>query len=143
MLIAKRICWIFIVLAGLGIFLLFADAGYNSDAFAEQMTQAQKGDVIAMPLDMGDSGSGFILIDVSLSRIMVYEVNQRRGSSERLKLVAVRNFSYDKLLEQFNNAEPTPATLQKRFFSPETEQNEFDSEFKEQEIKNLISPPRG
>lgn len=135
----KKIGLIFVALLVLAVLFFVSESRLSANA--GQPSGYGNDNIIVMPLEMGSDKSGFAIVDVKLSKIMIYEIGHRRGGSNKLRLVAVRNFSYDSLLEQYNNAEPTPEMLQKKFFSSDAQKEDLGEPSKE-DIKELITAPQ-
>lgn len=118
----------------------FISVEQNNDVFA-QIGIGEKGDVIVMPLAVGDNGGGLAIVDVRLEKIMIYEVIGSRSGLNKLKLVAVRNYSYDKLLDEYNNVDPTPEFLREKLLSGKREIDGNVDSSKEQDLTDLVVEP--
>lgn len=87
---------------------------FQGSARAEDESSAVAGsDIIVVPLDLGSNSAGFVMVDVRAERLWIYELMGRNVPRNRLRLIAGRDFSYDRLLSEFNNAEPKPATVRR------------------------------
>ena len=98
------------------------------------------------------------MVDVRTERLWIYELMGRNVPRNRLRLIAGRDFSYDRLLSEFNNAEPKPATVRRLLerlnsrteqpgqqYEPDTAEEEMTTEPNEQsdfadvnEIEDLL-----
>ena len=65
----------------------------------------------AFPIQIAPGFDGIVLIDHQTRNLCIYQYNARNPAHERLSLLAARNFSYDLQLEDYNNADPRPATI--------------------------------
>ncbi len=61
--------------------------------------------IYMMPAQLNSNAWGFVLLDTRLHRVCVYRL---LTTASRLRLMAVRDFSADLRLSDFNNAAPTP-----------------------------------
>jgi len=65
----------------------------------------------AFPIQFAPGFDGIVLIDHQNRNLCIYQYNARNPAHERLALLAARNFKYDLQLEDYNNADPRPATV--------------------------------
>ncbi|MFH1614620.1 MAG: hypothetical protein ABIG61_06020 [Planctomycetota bacterium] len=101
--------WVPALLVGGAVLILVAGTKWVSSAEAEiVMPPIQQGQILAVPLDIGRDSYGIVLIDTSMQTLLIYEINSRAAAHNRLRLLAARSWKYDRLLEQYNTAEPTP-----------------------------------
>jgi len=63
-----------------------------------------------MPAQLGPDSYGLYLLDLDAGNIVVYKAIP---STNRLHLMAARNFRNDRFLEDFNSDSPTPKEVQK------------------------------
>lgn len=61
--------------------------------------------IYMMPAQLNANAWGFVLLDTASHRVCVYRI---LTTASRLRLMAVRDFSADLKLSDFNNAAPTP-----------------------------------
>ncbi len=66
------------------------------------------GNIVVVPVQLGRDSYGIVMVDQLEERIWVYELNSRGGAHNRLRLLAARNFKYDRLLDDYNTGEPKP-----------------------------------
>ncbi len=66
------------------------------------------GNIVVVPVQLGRDSYGIAMVDQLEQRIWVYELNSRGGTHNRLRLLAARNFKYDRLLDDYNTGEPKP-----------------------------------
>ena len=69
------------------------------------------GQIMAVPVRVGQGGFGLAMIDTFNQTMWVYEFNNRGAAHNRLRLLAARSYKYDRLLQQYNNSEPTPSSV--------------------------------
>ena len=67
--------------------------------------------VSAFPIQIAPGFDGIVLIDPQSRNLCIYQYQVRNPAHERLTLLAARNFSYDLQLDDYNNADPRPATV--------------------------------
>ena len=64
------------------------------------------------------------MVDKTGKTLWIYEISSRGPATQRLKLLAARNFEYDQMLQNYNTAEPRPGQvkeiLQKYGIRPKT-----------------------
>ena len=65
----------------------------------------------AFPIQIAPGFDGIVLIDHLNRNLCIYQYQARNPSHQRLSLLAARNFKYDLQLEDYNNADPRPATV--------------------------------
>jgi len=63
--------------------------------------------ITILPIQIGRDSYGVVMVDTTSEHMWVYELN-KSGSNRRLKLIAARDWRFDKELSQYNTAEPTP-----------------------------------
>ena len=71
------------------------------------------GNIVVVPVQLGRDSYGIAMVDQLEQRIWVYELNSRGGTHNRLRLLAARNFKYDRLLDDYNTGEPKPGQVKK------------------------------
>jgi hypothetical protein len=67
--------------------------------------------VSVVPLQLGRESYGLAMVDAKSETIWIYEINSRAPAHSRLKLLAARSWHYDKLLEEYNSAQPKPSEV--------------------------------
>ena len=55
---------------------------------------------------------GLFMVDVDTGTVWCYELERGRDNETRLRLVAARSWIFDRYLEEFNVASPTPSEVQ-------------------------------
>ncbi|MHC4131849.1 MAG: hypothetical protein ACYSSP_10460 [Planctomycetota bacterium] len=116
--------------------LLIGGQSYNL-AGVETQFQAVSGDhIIVIPLQLERDNYGLAMVDTLRETLWIYEINNRGPAHNRLRLLAARSWKYDRLLEEYNTAEPRPKQVKlllEKLMQPETENiesnpKELDSE---------------
>jgi len=89
--------------------LLFVHNGFNSSTNVQADVQAgSESGILVVPVQIGRDSYGIAMVDTVGQNLWVYELNSRGPAHSRLKLLAARNWRYDRLLQQYNTAEPQP-----------------------------------
>ena len=65
-------------------------------------------DILVVPVQLQRDIFGVAMVDTTSQTIWIYEFDSRSSSHNRLKLWASRSWRYDRLLKQYNTAEPKP-----------------------------------
>jgi len=65
-------------------------------------------DIIVTSFQITPGHDGLALIDRQNRTICIYQYRTSQAAHERFALVAARSFRYDSMLEDYNNADPTP-----------------------------------
>jgi hypothetical protein len=97
----------FIVLGILCLLFIGGKPGVPAQAEAKIPTVGN-GRVLAVPVQLERDTYGLAMIDTHNQTLWVYELNSRGPVHNRLKLLAARSWVYDKLIRQYNTAEPKP-----------------------------------
>ncbi len=118
-----RRAWRVIGLAAAGMLLVMVVVGLSlraqDSASAEPGSRAEGG-ADRFTLVAGPHGSDrtlAFLVDSETMRLLVYQVEARKS---KLKLLAVRDISYDVQLAHWNNAKPLPEEIREALESGET-----------------------
>ena len=98
------LAWVGFAITGIVIVGLF---GGKMNLWAGSESQ-QPSAVSVVPIQLGRESYGLAMIDAKSENIWVYEINTRGPAHSRLKLIAARSWHYDKLLEEYNSAQPKP-----------------------------------
>jgi hypothetical protein len=126
--------WLLPVSLSLLLLLLFFAGGqqYNL-AGAEAQFQAVSGEhIIVIPLQLDRDNSGLVMVDTLRETLWIYEINNRGPAHNRLRLLAARSWKYDRLLEEYNTAEPRPKQVKLLLENlKQPERKDVDSSFKE------------
>lgn len=82
-------------------------------AFPGGGVQAAGRGIYAFAGQIGSRNYGLYMLDMDTGTVWCYEVARGTFEEPHLKLVAARSWIYDRYLEEFNVASPTPAEVQK------------------------------
>ncbi len=63
-----------------------------------------------VPMQIGPNDYGLAMVDTVNKTLWVYEINRNAGHN-RIRLIAARNWQYDRLLTEYNSAEPKPGQV--------------------------------
>lgn len=97
----------FVVLVVLCLFFIGAKLGSPEDAQAKLHTGTETG-ILVLPVQTGRDSYGLVMVDTVGQTLWLYEINSRGPADSCLKLLAARSWQYDRLLQQYNTAEPKP-----------------------------------
>ncbi|MCK4752400.1 MAG: hypothetical protein KAS75_03065 [Planctomycetes bacterium] len=98
---------VFIVLAVLCLIFTWR----RSDSPASVQAKPQVGSdehVLVVPIQIDRDSYGLAMVDMVGQTLWVYGLSSTGPAHSRLKLIAARSWQYDKLLQQYNTAEPKP-----------------------------------
>lgn len=96
-----------IVLGVLCLPLIGSKLGPSADAQAQLQTGMEDG-IMVIPVQIGRDSYGLAMVDTEEQTLWIYEINNRGPAYNRLRLLAARSWRYDRLLQQYNTAEPKP-----------------------------------
>ena len=96
-----------IVLGALCLFFIGSKLSSSATAQAELQTGTDSG-ILVIPVQIERDSYGLAMVDTVGQTLWIYELNSRGPAHSRLKLLAARSWRYDKLLQQYNTAEPKP-----------------------------------
>jgi hypothetical protein len=102
--------WVLPVLIALGVLCLFF-MGSKSGLLANGEAQLQantNGKILVIPIQIERDSYGLAMVDTVGQTLWLYELNNRGPVHSRLRLLAARSWRYDRLLQQYNTAEPKP-----------------------------------
>jgi len=102
--------WLLPVLIVLGVIIVLfigSKLGPPGTAQAELQTGTDSG-ILVVPIQIGRESYGLAMVDTAGQTLWIYELNSRGPSHSRLNLLAARSWRYDRLLHQYNTAEPKP-----------------------------------
>lgn len=102
--------WVLPVFVVLGVLCLsFVGIKLGSPASAQAELQAgTDGGILVVPIQIERDSYGLAMVDTVGQTLWIYELNNRRPAHNRLRLLAARSWRYDRLLQQYNTAEPKP-----------------------------------
>ena len=109
-----RVCLILSVFVGVGlaslILLRQTDAEIDMKAVNTPVPSA---DVLAFPVQVKPGYEAIAIIDKENQTLSLYQYDISRASHERLVLLAARSFRYDRMLEDYNTAQPRPEEIKR------------------------------
>jgi hypothetical protein len=96
------------VVVGLSVVLLLCgQSGLPAAAEARPQSLAD-GQILVVPIQLERDIYGLAMVDTVNQTLWVYQLNSRGPAYNRLQLLAARSWRYDKMLQQYNTAEPKP-----------------------------------
>ncbi len=102
--------WALPVFIGLALAtVFFAGTKFNSPTPLHAQYQPNPdNNILVVPIQFERDSYGIAMVDTAGQTIWIYQLSERGPAYSRLKLLAARSWRYDKLLEQYNTAEPKP-----------------------------------
>ncbi|MBN1392441.1 MAG: hypothetical protein JW947_06510 [Sedimentisphaerales bacterium] len=97
----------FVVLCVAALFFAGNKLGSPRNAIAE-LQGSSNGEILVVPIQIERDKYGVAMIDTVGQTLWIYELNSTGPAHSRLKLFAARSWQYDRLLKQYNTAEPKP-----------------------------------
>jgi hypothetical protein len=97
----------FIVLGVLALFFIGSKFGSPASAEAELQTGSNS-KILVVPIQIERDKYGLAMVDTVGQTLWIYELNSIGPAHSRLRLLAARSWQYDRLLKQYNTAEPKP-----------------------------------
>ncbi len=97
----------YIVLSLLVLFFAAGKLGSPVSAKAELQTEGSS-EISAVPIQIERDKYGLAMVDTVNQTLWIYEINSTGPAHNRLRLIAARSWRYDRLLKQYNTAEPKP-----------------------------------
>ena len=97
----------FIVLGVLCLFFIGSKLGSSANAQRDLQTSTEGG-ILVIPVQIERDSYGLAMVDIVGQTLWIYELNNRGPAHNRLRLLAARSWRYDRLLQQYNTAEPKP-----------------------------------
>jgi len=98
---------VFIVLGLLCLSFISSRLALPTSAAAQLQTY-ENGNIIVIPVQIARDSFGLAMVDTVGQTLWIYELNNRGPTYNRLRLLAARSWQYDRLLKQYNTAEPKP-----------------------------------
>jgi len=100
---------LFILGLAIGLLGVRSDSTLNiNSALAQNMRTGSTGGIMAFTGQIEKDMYGIVMVDVDARTLWLY---QYRKAGNQLKLLAARNWIYDRYLEEYNNAAPTPSEV--------------------------------
>jgi hypothetical protein len=101
--------WVLPAFIALGVLaVLFAGSKLGSPASAKAEPLRGNGEILVVPIQIERDKYGLAMLDMVNQTLWIYELNSMGPAHNRLKLFAARSWQYDRLLKQYNTAEPKP-----------------------------------
>ena len=104
--------WVLPAFAALGVLCLFlVGIKLSSPVSARAELQAEADSdsgILVVPVQIERDSYGLAMVDTVSQTLWIYELNNRGPARNRLRLLAARSWRYDRLLQQYNTAEPKP-----------------------------------
>ena len=102
--------WLLPTFIVLGVLVLFfIGSKFGSPASAQVELQASSNcEILVVPVQIERDRYGLAMVDTVGQTLWIYELNSRGPAHNRLRLLAARSWQYDRLLKQYNTAEPKP-----------------------------------
>jgi hypothetical protein len=97
----------FVVLGVLALFFIGSKLGPPASAKAEPI-MGSDGKILVVPIQIERDKYGLAMVDTVSQTLWIYEINSMGPPHNRLRLLAARSWQYDRLLKQYNTAEPKP-----------------------------------
>jgi len=97
----------FIVLGVLVLFFTGSKLGSPASAQAE-LQSSNNNDIMVVPIQIERDKYGLAMVDTVGQTLWIYEINNTGPAHSRLRLLAARSWQYDRMLKQYNTAEPKP-----------------------------------
>jgi len=99
------------------------------------------GDISVIPVQIERDSYGIVMVDKTKQTIWVYELNSKGPAHNRLRLLAARSWSYDRLLEDLNTAEPRPKQV-RMLLESLSEQSQNNKSKKERNVTEVNEPAK-
>jgi hypothetical protein len=121
--------WLLLTFIVLGVLVLFfAGSKLGSPASTKAELQAgSNSEILVVPIKIEREKYGLAMVDTVGQTLWIYELNSTGPAHSRLRLLAARSWQYDRLLKQYNTAEPKPEQVRMLL-----EEEELDKQPKEQ-----------
>jgi hypothetical protein len=135
---------LFGILAVAMIYVWALGSRLKTPAIAETILQeGPGGEVLVVPIQIDRDNYGIAMVDTNRQSLWIYELNRRAAAHNRLRLLAARSWKYDKLLEDYNTAEPKPnqikALLEKLGSSSFESAADSKQSYQDKKYEDLIS----
>ena len=99
-----------IVLALICFFGIIANMGKPSGVNAQLKTFGEDR-ITVFPVQLERNTAGIVMVDKVDQTLWIYRINNSGPAHNRLELLAARSWKYDRLLQQYNSAEPKPEQI--------------------------------
>jgi hypothetical protein len=94
----------------LGVLCVYLAAGKSGSPVkaADGPWASRNFEVIVVPIQLERDSYGLAMVDTVEQTLWIYGLGDKGTAYNRLKLLAARSWRYDRLLQQYNTAEPKP-----------------------------------
>jgi len=118
--------WIMPTVLVLGLTALFIMAIKSAEPVSADapMQASTEGGILVVPVQLERDSYGVAMVDTLSQTMWVYQLSSHGPAYNRLKLFAARSFRYDRMLQQYNTAEPKPQQVRIMLESLGQEQTE-------------------
>jgi len=127
----------FIVLGVLCLFFIGSKLGSPANAQIELQTSTEGG-ILVIPVQVERDSYGLAMVDTVSQTLWIYELNNRGPAHNRLRLLAARSWRYDRLLQQYNTAEPKPEQVKMLLESLGQQQKKRNNEKQQDSNINIL-----
>jgi hypothetical protein len=122
------------VIAGAVLCLIFMAGRFGQPAKAHAELQADTDSGISViPVQLTRDSYGLAMVNTVEQTIWLYEIDNRSPAHNRLRLLAARSWKYDRLLENYNTADPKPEQVKMMLEKLAQQQKPQNSEIQEPE----------
>ena len=101
-----------IIAAVLGLFFISSRSAFPAKAGAQVQKPTENG-VLVVPVQIERDSFAIAMVDTTQQTIWLYRINNRGPAYNRLQLLAARTYRYDKMLTNYNTAEPKPEQVKR------------------------------
>ena len=144
-----KIQWLLpaVVVVGLSVVLLLFGQSGSPTAVAARSQLSADGQILVIPIQLERNSYGLAMVDMVNQTLWVYQLNNRGPAYSRLQLLGARTWRYDRLLQQYNTADPKPQQVKMLLegFAGQLEEPEGleqqDSNESVLQAPNKLSPP--
>ena len=120
------------VIAGAVLCLIFMAGRFGPQAKAHAELQAATDSGISViPVQLTRDSYGLAMVDMAGQTLWLYEIDNRSPAHNRLRLLAARSWKYDRLLENYNTADPKPEQVKLMLEKLTQQQKPQNSEIQE------------
>ncbi|MHC4790594.1 MAG: hypothetical protein ACYS8Y_04000 [Planctomycetota bacterium] len=133
---------VLVILAGMCVYFICSRLGSPPDALAQLRTGEENG-ILVVPIQTERDRYGLAIVDTIGETLWIYEISTRGPAHNRLKLLAARSWQYDKLLQQYNTAEPKPEQVKlllEKLSQPQKKQTKERQQNSEVNILEKVIP---
>lgn len=120
------------VIAGAVLCLIFMAGRFGppANAHAQLQTGTDSG-ISVIPVQLTRDSYGLAMVDMAGQTLWLYEIDNRSPAHNRLRLLAARSWKYDRMLENYNTADPKPEQVKRMLEKLTQQQKPQNSEIQE------------